>query len=478
MTSNCASGLRKRPCSLAPAGAPPSGMVPWTRKVKLYGFSNRLPSMAAKSLLTATVYSVAGLRGAAGVNRSVIGSRHSTRPATAGVMVKMRFGSTLASSEPATGRSNVTATMVVAAARSVGVTRRTRSGVEEDTTRLLMASVTTVESARIKPFGGVHNTKKQKGDQPSVAVPLEWQSSERATGFEPVTSSLGSWHSTPELRPQYGRNVFPHPARCQSSFLPIAPRGDGLTSRLERELLLLPRLGRRHLDGVGRHDLSLQVDELKYQLVRRIRLLAHIRHEPLYVSTGVRRVELAHHHIANQGRVTQPVVIERRVDLAVLLVCVGHDLDAGAVHRINGEQTARHRQRRHRIAHPQRRIGAEDQRLAVVRIDLQARIKRLRGERERGARAREIRPRHPLGHRIAARANTRRRQRRPLRPCRAAAAAPCHRGIGVLGDALGNLGADPIELEIAHRVALTDDLPVDREATISVNRVLSGFLHV
>src|SRR5439155_12470535 len=25
---------------------------------------------------------------------------------------------------------------------------------------------------------------------------------ERATGFEPVTSSLGSWHSTPELRPQ------------------------------------------------------------------------------------------------------------------------------------------------------------------------------------------------------------------------------------------------------------------------------------
>src|SRR5438874_13258372 len=25
---------------------------------------------------------------------------------------------------------------------------------------------------------------------------------ERATGFEPVTSSLGSWHSTPELRPR------------------------------------------------------------------------------------------------------------------------------------------------------------------------------------------------------------------------------------------------------------------------------------
>src|SRR2546425_5201494 len=124
-----------------------------------------------------TLFRSAGLRGAAGVNRSVIGSRHSTRPATAGVIAKMRLGSTLASSEPATGRSNVTATIVVAAARSggAGVTRRTRSGVEEDTTRLLMASVTTAESARIKPFGGVHNTKKQKGDQPSVAVPLESQ---------------------------------------------------------------------------------------------------------------------------------------------------------------------------------------------------------------------------------------------------------------------------------------------------------------
>src|SRR5206468_10225047 len=30
---------------------------------------------------------------------------------------------------------------------------------------------------------------------------------ERATGFEPVTSSLGSWHSTPELRPQAQQSV-------------------------------------------------------------------------------------------------------------------------------------------------------------------------------------------------------------------------------------------------------------------------------
>src|SRR5437899_988765 len=50
-----------------------------------------------------------------------------------------------------------------------------------------------------------------KGD-----VTAWWYVSERATGFEPVTSSLGSWHSTPELRPRCGRNVRAHPAHCQS----------------------------------------------------------------------------------------------------------------------------------------------------------------------------------------------------------------------------------------------------------------------
>ena len=34
---------------------------------------------------------------------------------------------------------------------------------------------------------------------------------ERATGVEPATSSLGSWHSTTELRPQ---RVGPYRSRC------------------------------------------------------------------------------------------------------------------------------------------------------------------------------------------------------------------------------------------------------------------------
>src|SRR5215510_8676097 len=109
-----------------------------------------------------------------------MGSRHSTFPATAGVMLKIRLGSTPASSDPAIGRSNVTETMLVggAEAGSVGVTRRTRSGVGLDTARLLRASVTTAVSARIRPVGGVHNTKKQKGDQPRL-VPFVFVQSGR-----------------------------------------------------------------------------------------------------------------------------------------------------------------------------------------------------------------------------------------------------------------------------------------------------------
>ena len=33
---------------------------------------------------------------------------------------------------------------------------------------------------------------------------------ERARGFEPLTSSLGSWHSTTELRPLLGENNGPY----------------------------------------------------------------------------------------------------------------------------------------------------------------------------------------------------------------------------------------------------------------------------
>src|SRR6266487_3224918 len=48
---------------------------------------------------------------------------------------------------------------------------------------------------------------------------------ERATGFEPVTSSLGSWHSTPELRPRgYSFSRCPNLARnCSARYSTDSP---------------------------------------------------------------------------------------------------------------------------------------------------------------------------------------------------------------------------------------------------------------
>src|SRR5882762_3166185 len=192
--------------------------------------------------------------------------------------------------------------------------------------------------------------------------------SERATGFEPVTSSLGSWHSTPELRPRSGRNVFPHPALCQSLFLAIAPRRDADAIRLELERMALRWLERGHLYGIGGDHLARQVHKLEYQLQRRARGRSRVRHGPFYISSEVRRVELADCYLRDQCRVANAKVMQRRIDLAVLLLRERHDANRRPVHRIDRQQSPGHRQRRHRVAHPQRRIGTMDQRFTIVRI--------------------------------------------------------------------------------------------------------------
>src|SRR6266481_4667596 len=76
--------------------------------------------------------------------------------------------------------------------------------------------------------------------------------SERATGFEPVTSSLGSWHSTPELRPRLGRNVVSYPTRCQRRIVPAAVRHDERVGlfRSPRTLLVRDRPGMGREDGI------------------------------------------------------------------------------------------------------------------------------------------------------------------------------------------------------------------------------------
>src|SRR5437879_6098031 len=81
-----------------------------------------------------TVYVAPAASAAAGANRTVTGSRHSTRPSTRGSMLKIVRGSTDASSPDATGRSKVTVIASVASPSRWGETRSTRSG-SADTTR-------------------------------------------------------------------------------------------------------------------------------------------------------------------------------------------------------------------------------------------------------------------------------------------------------------------------------------------------------
>src|SRR4029077_6460658 len=79
--------------------------------------------------------------------------------------------------------------------------------------------------------------------------PKRLQLPERATGFEPVTSSLGSWHSTPELRP---RNPVSHcinsPSQAQFTCPGEKPLGTPETaapvSQIPRSARNQPRLYR------------------------------------------------------------------------------------------------------------------------------------------------------------------------------------------------------------------------------------------
>src|ERR1051326_4602656 len=105
-----ASGARNRATWPGPAGEPASTRGPLTRKENRYGSASVLPSIAVTPGRTVTVIVRAACNGAAGRNRPVTGSRHSNVPGTCGPSSSTASGSTARSSEPATGRSNVTAT--------------------------------------------------------------------------------------------------------------------------------------------------------------------------------------------------------------------------------------------------------------------------------------------------------------------------------------------------------------------------------
>src|SRR5262249_8517526 len=78
-----------------------------------------------------TVYDRPAASGADGIKRMVTGSRHSSFPAMAGSTRRMVVGSTTRSSDPATGRSNVTAICARGFASPLGNDRVTRGGVVE-----------------------------------------------------------------------------------------------------------------------------------------------------------------------------------------------------------------------------------------------------------------------------------------------------------------------------------------------------------
>src|SRR5437016_8739958 len=98
-------GVTNFGCRVPLTGEPVSRRGPRTRNVKRYGASSRLPSIAANVLATVTVYSMFDASGAAGVNRIVTGSRHSSRPFTAGAVVEIAFGATARSRGPPARRA-------------------------------------------------------------------------------------------------------------------------------------------------------------------------------------------------------------------------------------------------------------------------------------------------------------------------------------------------------------------------------------
>jgi hypothetical protein len=55
---------------------------------------------------------------------------------------------------------------------------------------------------------------------------------ERATGLEPATSSLGSWHSTTELRPHY-ISIYPIPPKFQTRRIALKSHGGYVPPRID-----------------------------------------------------------------------------------------------------------------------------------------------------------------------------------------------------------------------------------------------------
>ena len=108
------------------------------------------------------------------------------------------------------------------------LTRRPRNATNLDRFAGRPASKLDVHRSRncpvspLDPLGGMDESQCERAHKGSIdenaglQVPCNPASSlERATGIEPATSSLGSWHSAAELRPHLPRSLVRRPAPCQ-----------------------------------------------------------------------------------------------------------------------------------------------------------------------------------------------------------------------------------------------------------------------
>jgi hypothetical protein len=96
--------------------------------------------------------------------------------------------------------------------------------------------------------------KKARIRKPLPVLSFPSNCSKRAIGFEPTTSSLGSWHSTTELRPQSkarksypsspsrGKRLRPAQCRCHNTAMPLDVQPLSMRRQIIRILVMLAML--------------------------------------------------------------------------------------------------------------------------------------------------------------------------------------------------------------------------------------------
>src|SRR5205814_7578987 len=164
---------------------------------------------------------------------------------------------------------------------------------------------------------------------------------ERATGFEPVTSSLGSWHSTPELRPRTSTWAGSVPKSCHFINLAlgtlVAPGYDVLLISLQFVRLVPSCTDLGHVLWQSCYNITLPVQELEHEFERPGRLGVEVTKQALDAGALLGRREAAHGDFDGE-RVRERQVVEHGVLFPEKLPPPRDLGERGAVQRIHGIQ--------------------------------------------------------------------------------------------------------------------------------------------